>query len=292
MLKKIKYHIDLMRPKHYLKNVLIFVPLVFSGLLLTPDSLIKTIIGFIDFSIVASTIYIINDLKDIEKDKRHPKKKNRPLASGKISINEALCQILIMLIILILSLLIFPISIISMALLLGYFLLNIGYSFGLKNIPILDVFIIVLGFLIRIIFGANLIQVRVSKWLYLTIITISFFLSLGKRRNEILIQNKEKDTREVLKYYNKEFIDKNMYMNLGMAIVFYSLWATDELIVLRISENLIWTIPLIIVICMKYSLDLETGGDGDPTNVILEDKILLGLIFILGAFISFLIYFK
>ena len=292
MLKKIKYHIDLMRPKHYLKNVLIFVPLVFSGLLLTPDSLIKTIIGFIDFSIVASTIYIINDLKDIEKDKRHPKKKNRPLASGKISINEALCQILIMLIVLILSLLIFPISIISMALLLGYFLLNIGYSFGLKNIPILDVFIIVLGFLIRILFGANLIQVRVSKWLYLTIITISFFLSLGKRRNEILIQNKEKDTREVLKYYNKEFIDKNMYMNLGMAIVFYSLWATDELIVLRISENLIWTIPLIIVICMKYSLDLETGGDGDPTNVILEDKILLGLIFILGVFISFLIYFK
>ena len=292
MLKKIKYHIDLMRPKHYLKNILIFVPLVFSGLLLTPDSLIKTIVGFVDFSIVASTIYIINDLKDIEKDKKHPKKKNRPLASGKISINEALCQILIMLIVLILSMMIFPISVISMALLLAYFLLNIGYSFGLKNVPILDVFIIVLGFLIRILFGANLIQVRVSKWLYLTIITISFFLSLGKRRNEILIQNKDKETREVLKYYNKEFIDKNMYMNLGMAIVFYSLWATDELIVLRISENLIWTIPLIIVICMKYSLDLETGGDGDPTNVILEDKILLSLIFILGAFISFLIYFK
>ena len=292
MIKKLKYHIDLMRPKHYLKNVLIFVPLVFSGLLLTPDSLIKTIVGFVDFSIVASTIYIINDLKDIEKDKKHPKKKNRPLASGKISINEALCQILIMLIVLILSMMIFPISVISMALLLAYFLLNIGYSFGLKNVPILDVFIIVLGFLIRILFGANLIQVRVSKWLYLTIITISFFLSLGKRRNEILIQNKDKETREVLKYYNKEFIDKNMYMNLGMAIVFYSLWATDELIVLRISENLIWTIPLIIVICMKYSLDLETGGDGDPTNVILEDKILLSLIFILGAFISFLIYFK
>ena len=292
MIKKLKYHIDLMRPKHYLKNILIFVPLVFSGLLLTPDSLIKTIVGFVDFSIVASTIYIINDLKDIEKDKKHPKKKNRPLASGKISINEALCQILIMLIVLILSMMIFPISVISMALLLAYFLLNIGYSFGLKNVPILDVFIIVLGFLIRILFGANLIQVRVSKWLYLTIITISFFLSLGKRRNEILIQNKDKETREVLKYYNKEFIDKNMYMNLGMAIVFYSLWATDELIVLRISENLIWTIPLIIVICMKYSLDLETGGDGDPTNVILEDKILLSLIFILGAFISFLIYFK
>ena len=83
-----------------------------------------------------------------------------------------------------------------------------------------------------------------------------------------------------------------MYMNLGMAIVFYSLWATDELVVARISENLIWTIPIIIVICMKYSLDVETGGDGDPTNILLEDKVLMGLIFILGLFISFLIYMK
>ena len=292
MLKKLKYHIDLMRPKHYLKNVLIFVPLVFSGLLLNSDSLLKTIIGFLDFSIVASTIYIINDIRDIEKDKKHPKKKNRPLASGKISKNGALLQILIMLLVLFLSMFFFPIPFLSIILLLSYFILNIGYSFGLKNIPILDVFIIVLGFLIRILFGANLIQVRVSKWLYLTIITISFFLSLGKRRNEILIQDNKKETRSVLKYYNKEFIDKNMYMNLGMAIVFYSLWATDELVVARISENLIWTIPIIIVICMKYSLDVETGGDGDPTNILLEDKVLMGLIFILGLFISFLIYMK
>ena len=288
MTDKIKSHIELMRPKHYIKNGLIFLPLIFSRLLTNKESLITALKGFLNFDLIASTIYIINDIKDVEKDKKHPEKKKRPLAAGKISQNAALLQVLILILLLILSFTIYPIPLLSIGLLFLYFMLNIGYSFGLKNIPILDVFIIVLGFLIRILYGANLIQVRVSKWLYLTIITISFFLALGKRRNEILIQ--KKNTREVLKYYNKEFIDKNMYMTLGMGIVFYSLWATDGIVTVRISENLIWTIPLIIVICMKYSLNIETGGDGDPTNVLLGDKILLFLIFILGLILLYLIY--
>ena len=156
------------------------------------------------------------------------------------------------------------------------------YTMKLKNIPLLDVTILALGFLIRVLYGGALINVEVSSWLFLTVLSISFYLGLGKRRNELKVQEKVGNTRNVLKYYNKEFLDKNMYMCLCMTIIFYSLWCQD-----LNYEYIMWTVPLVILICMKYSLNIESNSSGDPVEVVFKDKVLivLGLVYALSLII-------
>jgi len=150
----------------------------------------------------------------------------------------------------------------------------------LKNVPIMDIAILVSGFLIRVIYGGVICNIEVSNWLYLTVMAISFYMGLGKRRNEIIKQGTE--SRKVLKFYNYEFLDKNMYMSLAITIVFYSLWCMDIGAVSNSLINIIWTVPLVLIICMKYSLDIEGDSLGDPVDVILSDKLLLGLALIYG----------
>ena len=284
-------YIKLLRIKHYIKNLLIFLPLIFSGMLLNTQNLLETFIGFICFSLIASTIYIINDIKDKEKDKKHKTKCQRPVASGKVSVKNAIIEIITLIII---SVCIYTYiynfnqSLTPILCLLGYFLINLGYSFGLKNIPLLDVAIIVLGFLIRVMYGASLLNIEVSNWLYLTVLSASFYLAFGKRRNEI---NKNGiGARKVLKYYNQEFLDKNMYMCLSIAIICYSLWATDTQMVTKTHNLLIWTIPIVMFICMKYSMDIEGSSDGDPVEVIWQDKIIILLIMVLAITLGLILY--
>ncbi len=281
-------YLKLMRPKHYIKNLLIFLPLIFSGLLLDGNNFLKTLIGFISFCFVASTIYIINDIRDKDKDKKHKTKCKRPIASGKVTVKNAIILVLLLLMLTTLITILAHMNINSILLLILYFIINIGYSFGLKNIPLIDIAIIVAGFLIRVMFGATLLNIDVSNWLYLTILAVSFYLALGKRRNEI--SKNGKLARKVLKYYNIDFLDKNMYMCLAMAIIFYSLWATDAKMIKHSNNLLIWTIPFVILICMKYSMNIEGNSDGDPTEVILKDKVLVLLILLL-AIIMFLILY-
>ena len=285
-MEKIKNYFKLLRVNHYLKNFLVLLPLVFSSELLNLSKLKTTVLGFIAFCLTASIVYIINDLKDIENDKKHPVKKNRPFASGKVSKVEGI------IILIVLTLLVLGISYfigfenwIALLLLGVYLLLNVFYSFGLKNVPIVDIVILVSGFLIRVVYGAQIIDLTVSNWMYLTVISASFYMGLGKRRNEIIKQGDK--SRKVLKYYTKEFLDKNMYVFLGLCIVFYALWAVDPTTINKLGNNLmIWTVPFIMVILMKYSLNVEGNSFGDPVDVILHDKSLLaiGAIYALSMF--------
>lgn len=285
-----KNYLLLMRVKHYFKNLLIFAPLIFSGLFLQQEYLTNTILGFISFSLMASIVYIINDIKDKEKDKLHEKKKNRPIASGAISIRSAI----ILAIVLFFASLFFEylavgkIIHLSYLYLLIYIIINIAYSFGLKNIPLLDVTILVSGFLLRVLYGSAIIGVDISNWLYLTVISISFYLGLGKRRNEIMKIGTK--TREVLKYYTKDFLDKNMYMCLAITVVFYALWTVDPINVSKFGNLLVWTVPLVIIILMKYSMNVENDSYGDPVDVVFGDKILLSLILIYGVIVMGIIY--
>lgn len=281
----IKY-IKLIRIKHYIKNFLIFLPLIFSRNI-NATNILLSILGFISFSFASSIIYIINDIRDKEKDKNHPTKKNRPIAAGTISITNALIVATLLLIITIAILIYLSTfnKFISIYI-ITYILINIMYSFGLKNIPLLDVFILALGFLIRVLYGGALINVEVSNWLFLTVLSISFYLGLGKRRNELIAQEKTGNTtRSVLKYYNKEFLDKNMYMCLSMTIIFYSLWCQD-----LNSDYIMWTIPIVLLICMKYSLNIESNSSGDPVEVLLKDKILMLLVGIYAIAILLTLY--
>ncbi len=289
-MKKLKNYLKLIRVKHYLKNFLIFAPLLFSGNFFKDDYFITTILAFIAFSFMASVVYIINDIKDVEKDRLHPIKKNRPIASGNVSKAEGIILAIILFVISIVINAFISTSTLSYVILLGYLIMNIAYSFGLKNVPIIDILILSIGFLLRVFYGAIIININVSNWLYLTILAISFYLGLGKRRNEI---DKSKDSRKVLKQYNRAFLDKNMYMCLSLTIMFYALWCVDPINTTRFKgiNYLLITVPLVILICMKYSLDIEGDSFGDPVDVVFSDKTILALIAIYGILMLMILYF-
>lgn len=279
-------YLKLMRVKHYLKNVLVALPVIFAGVALHPVNIFKTLIAFITFSLTSSIIYIINDIRDGEKDRKHPVKKKRPIASGEVSIKAAVILAILLFVatiaILYFSNLLFNYGVIV---LLVYFVLNLGYSFGLKDIPLVDITILASGFVLRALYGGLLLNIDLSNWLFLTVLSGSFYMALGKRRNE-LIKLEGKETRKVLKYYTKEFLDKNMYMFLSLSIVFYSLWST-----LGVDNRFFkFSSILVILILMKYSLNVEQDSLGDPIEVILGDKILIILAFIYAAYCFAVLY--
>lgn len=218
---------------------------------------------------------------DVEKDKKHSTKRNRPIASGRVSKSKAVAVMLLCF---------FISSVLSAVLLnakgtlilLVYFLLNVAYSMGLKNWPIVDIFILASGFLLRIIYGSSLTEIEVSKYLYLIVIAGALFMSLGKRRNELTCQ---KDTREVLQYYTEAFLDKNAYVCVALIIVFYTLWTVEF-----VDPRMMWTIPVVITILMKYSLDIEGESDGDPVEVLFHDKMLIALTVLYGMGVFVLLY--
>lgn len=251
------------------------------GGLFNLDRIEKVFLGFVCFCLISSSIYIINDYKDVEKDKNHPKKKNRPLASGKISKKKAIIILIVLLFSCILiSLLLNNCK--GFLLLMLYFVLNILYSLGLKNKPITDTIILASGFVIRVFYGGIIANVDISMWLFLVVTTGSLYMGLGKRRNEL---KDNKNTREVLKYYNVSFLDKNMYVFVALVDMFYSLWATE----LQIS-NIKWTVPIFIIIMMRYSYDIEGDSDGDPVDVILKDIPLILMIIMLAVLMFVFIY--
>lgn len=289
-IKIMKNYLKLLRIKHWLKNGLILLPLFFGKSIFNLNKIYSVLIAFIIFSFISSIVYIINDINDIHADRNHPKKKNRPLASGKVSIKNAIL-VLILLMILSISLIIYlynkTTNIFIILIPLLYLILNILYSTKLKHIPIIDVAILVSGFVLRVYYGGIASNIEISSWLYLMIMFGSFYLGFGKRRNEM----KHNNTRKVLKYYNKEFLDKNMYVSLGLSIISYSLWCVDPLTKLNISSNyLILTIPLVMMIFQKYSLIIEGDSDGDPIEVILNDRLLISLITAYIIVMIFIIY--
>lgn len=273
-------YLKLMRVKHYMKNFLIFLPIIFSKNLFNLDILKKCIVAFISFSLISSVIYIINDLKDVEKDKNHPVKKYRPIASGSVSKK---CAIFVLILLIIVDVLLLYITGLLLNLanifLIIYLVINILYSFGLKNIPLLDIAILSFGFVLRVLYGGNIVSIPISSWLFLTVVSVSFYMALGKRKKE-LVKLKSTKTRSVLKYYTEDFLEKNMYMFLTLIIVFYSMWA-----ILAVNSDLfIYSIIFVIIILLKYNLDIDKDGYGDPVDVILGDKILISIVLIYCLF--------
>lgn len=265
-------YLRLMRMHHYLKNLLVLAPLVFSGRMLEPALLRQTAVGFVAFCLLSSAAYIINDLRDVERDRAHPVKRNRPIASGAVSERSAKLLAAVLLLAAA-SLQVFAgLAGMGLACMLLYLAVNLGYSFGLKNFPIVDIFCLAAGFLLRLLYGSIITGIEVSGWLYLTVISVSFYFALGKRRNELIRLGTDGNTRRVLSSYTRAFLDKNMYMFLGLLNVFYALWCMENP-----NRTLLFTVPVVMLICMKYSLDVEGDSDGDPVEVLVHDKVLIAL---------------
>ena len=272
-----------MRVHHYIKNILIFMPLIFSGNLTDRRKFMATLLGMIAFSLVTSAVYIINDIRDAEKDRMHPTKKKRPIASGAVTPVHAVILMAVILIVAMVLLAVSDATAGSYTLVLLYLFINVAYSMGLKDVPLLDVTILASGFLLRVLFGAVLTGTEVSEWQYLTVLSGAFYFSLGNRRNE-----KDGDTRKVLKYYTRDFLDKNMYMCLALLNTFYALWCKD--ITNAGMKYAMWTVPIVILICMKYSLTVEGNSEGDPVEVLLHDKVLMALCVVYGIVMVAMLY--
>lgn len=284
-----KKYVQLLRIKHWIKNGLIFVPAFFGGLLAEGEMLFRLSVAFVCFSFAASFIYIINDIRDCEQDRKHELKKKRPIASGTISKSRAIGMAGICLTAAVGGTIGLEQGWVNYA--TGYIVLyvtiNLLYSYGMKNVAILDVLLLASGFVIRVLFGAAVSQVQCSVWLILCIMVISLYLGLGKRRNELMkIQGME--TRKVLEKYTIHYLDTMMKMCITLGIVFYSLWSVD--IGGGIQGNwLIWTVPLVMTIVMKYELELEKNSYGDPVEVIYGDKI---LILLSVAYVAVMCFYK
>lgn len=289
-METVKAYFKLMRVHHYIKNLLIFAALGCSGQLFFTDKLMAALAGFIAFCLASSVVYIMNDIKDRERDRLHPTKCSRPIASGKISPKSAwiLAAALFLGSVLCNGIVFHPISSILLTL---YVAMNLAYSFGLKNKPLVDVAILTAGFLIRVMYGAIITEVVISNWLYLTVIALAFYFSLGKRRNELKRISPEGETRKVLKYYSAGFLDKNMYMCLSLANAFYALWCMDTTTSSRYGTNLVFTVPMVLLITMKYSIDVEGDSDGDPVEVLLHDRLLLALCLLYFSVMFVILYF-
>jgi len=279
-----------MRIQHYIKNLLIFLPLIFSGNLYNIKLLKINLLGFVSFSFIASVIYIINDIFDVKQDKLHPIKCKRPIASGAIEKkNAVICAIILFLFSASCNFLIYLESDILAWILWGiYLLINFLYSFGLKKLPVIDVVILVVGFLIRLLYGGAISGIEISFWLYFTVLSASAYMSLGKRRNEL--KNQGECVRRVLRFYNYKVTNAFMYIFFTLTVCFYALWCVNIVFINKLSVLLYFTIPLIFLIIARYSNDIEGKVDADPINVLLKDKWLVigGLIYALSLF--FILY--
>jgi 4-hydroxybenzoate polyprenyltransferase len=281
-----------MRPSQWMKNVFIFAGLIYSKNLYDLSLLVKVTTGFVLFSIIASSIYLFNDIKDREKDKAHPEKCNRPLAAGQLTVQSAyVASSSLALIGLACS---FLLDTTFFLVVLCYFLMNIVYSTKIKDMVILDVMFIAFGFVLRVIAGTVLAGVRPSDWLVLCTIMLSLYLGFSKRRHELAIMDTDASNhRKVLEEYNITFLDQMISVATACTVLSYSLYTIAEETVARFgTKNLVFTIPFVIYGVYRY-LYLIHGKKmgGNPTSLVLNDYPLLLDIIGWIATTMFIIYF-
>ncbi|MFQ5614574.1 MAG: decaprenyl-phosphate phosphoribosyltransferase [Anaerolineae bacterium] len=277
-----------MRPKQWTKNLFIFGALIFDGKLLEATPLLMTVFGFALLCLISGTVYVINDLVDLEKDRLHPKKRNRPLASGQISKGAAIVAAVILpAVVLPLG---FWLSVGFGLILFGYLGLQIAYSFYLKNVVIVDVLAVAAGFVLRVGAGVSLITVvRFSPWLYVCTTLLALFLVLGKRRQELVLMGDNNNTRSILEHYNRPFLDQMISIVTASTVMAYSLY-TFSAEGLPQNHLMMLTIPFVIYGIFRWLYVIHVQGNGGaPDEVVLQDRPLqISLILWAGAVVLIL----
>ena len=279
----LKALIKAMRPKQWTKNGFVFFALVFDKQLFHRDAFLRTLEGFFLFCLISSTVYLFNDIADVESDRRHPEKKHRPIASGALPMNVAwIAAIVLGIVTIVVAYLLSPIFAGILAI---YLITNLLYSRWLKHIPILDVIILASGFVLRVGAGASLIVVeRFSPWLYVVTTLFALFIGFGKRRAEMTLLEKGAGAhRKVLDGYTLPMLDQFITIVSGTTIVAYSLY-TFSAPNLPENHSMMLTIPFVVYGIFRYLQLLQTGNAaGAPDEVALRDRplqitaVLLGL---------------
>lgn len=266
-------YLRLLRPVQWAKNAFVFAPLVFSRHLFDPAYVEKAVLAFGVFSVVSSVVYIINDIADRASDRLHPLKRNRPIASGAVSVPAALVVAFVLAGVAVAGALwLGPKVAFVAAIYLG---LNLGYSLGLKQVILVDVFIVASGFMLRVLAGAFAIGVQVSPWLVLCTLFVSVFLAVSKRRAEILLNIAEESelARPVLRKYDIQFIEQMMTVTAsGMAISYALYTVAERTVEVFGTENLIFTTVFVLFGIFRYLYLVRTYKTNDnPTQLLLSD---------------------
>jgi decaprenyl-phosphate phosphoribosyltransferase len=291
MLNKAKLYLQLARPHQYVKNGFVWLPIFFGGKLGDLWSLEQTLIAFAAFCCAASSVYVLNDLKDIEEDRRHPTKRNRPLASRAIPPRGAVIFMagLFLLAALAASLLPKP----DFLLILGaYLLLNVAYSFFLKHQAIIDVVCIALGFVLRVLAGGVAAAVPISHWIVIMTFLLAILLALGKRRDDLALAAEGQSARRSIDGYSLEFVSISMAVMAAVIIVAYILYTVSpETIQRHGTDRVYFTGFWVVVGLLRYlQLALVEKRSASPTKILLQDRFLQGVLTLWILSFFFLLY--
>ncbi len=282
-----------LRPKQWVKNFFVFVPLIFSIKLFDIPSLIISFKAFLSFCLISGAIYTLNDLFDLQEDRLHPIKKNRPLASGQLRKSSA--YIIVALSAVLSLLLALSINLNFTIIIFSYALLQILYSSWLKHVVILDIFSVAAGFFLRVIGGALAIKVIISSWLIICTILLALFLSMTKRRHEFFILPGEaRKHRASLREYNPSLLDQMISVVTASTLMAYCLYTiSDETIIKFGTRNLVLTTPFVLYGIFRYLyLVYQKDQGGAPEEIVLRDGPLLINILLWGIAIAFILYFR
>jgi len=280
------------RPQQWLKNLFIFAPLIFSENIFNRSMFLQTLLAFAVFCLLSGALYILNDLKDLEEDRLHPIKSKRPLAAGELKKRQAIAAFVILSFISLLFA-----SLVNEEFLwvcLVYYFLQIAYSFALKHVVILDVFIVASGFFLRVIAGAVAIQVQISPWLLICTTLLALFLALSKRRHEILLlDEKAVNHRPILKEYSPYLLDQMISVVTASTVIAYCLYTISGETIEKFGTNkLILTIPFVLYGIFRYLYLIHQKAEGGtPETLILKDRPLLFDIFLWIISAALIIYF-
>ena len=265
--------IELIRPKQWIKNLFVFAPILFAGQLLNFPLLFQNILAFIAFCGVSSSVYVLNDIIDVESDREHKKKRYRPIATGDVTIAQA--KVIFVLLLLFTALVCFKLNYLFALTIVFYFINNILYTFKIKHVVLLDVFSISTGFILRVLGGAVAIDVSVSSWMIITTIFISLFLGISKRRAELSGPNQDnlEKQRKVLGDYDIVFVDQLNTVAATGTIISYALYTVSEKAITSFhSDKLIYTTPFVIYGIFRYLYLLHQKNLGEsPTQIVTKD---------------------
>lgn len=265
--------IELIRPKQWIKNLFVFAPILFAGKLMDIPMLLTNIVAFLAFCGISSSVYVLNDIVDVESDRVHKKKRFRPIAAGDVTITQA--KVLFIVLLIITALLSLKLPLLFIFAISLYLINNLLYTFKFKNVVLLDVFSISAGFMLRVVAGAFAISVSVSSWMIITTIFISLFLGISKRRAELSGPNQDnlEKQRKVLSDYDVVFVDQMNTIAATGTIISYALYTVSEKAVQAFhSELLIYTTPFVIYGIFRYLYLLHKKNLGEsPTQIVTRD---------------------
>jgi 4-hydroxybenzoate polyprenyltransferase len=271
----------LLRPTHWVKNAFVLVPLFLSFQFTNLSMVIRSLLGVLVFSLAASAVYVGNDIVDREQDRLHEKKRNRPIASGAVPIPTAIVLLMVLLVTSLTTA--FALSLQTGAIAIAYLAMNTLYSFRLKRVPIIDVFIFATGFVLRILLGGEVIGVEISRWMVLITIFLSLFLGFNKRLTEI--RGFGTAHRPVLASYTSEALVVFVVVSGVMTLVTYTFYTIDQEVATRFyAPRLMYTIPVVVFGLFRYILAVFGGSDGgDVAELVTHDvSIMLSVVLWVG----------